>query len=587
MALMSCSRRLTLAAAVLACAATTSFADARDKGGSVQGWVEDSQGLPVSGALVSIFGQGLRDGGLVAFTDATGHVMLPSLPAGSYVLRAIARGRQRAAARQITVLPDQRTFFSLSLGAGSATAVSVDEASLAQATATAAAPSDPPLDEAAREWRWLVRHKRRSTLESADARADLAGSSDVLPVPTLELGALAGSIEFLAHASPDGLAGQAPLEADLAGLGVVRLEGRLADSGSWSVGGVMAESQTRGWRLAGEFVLEPLPGHRLEAGSGYGRLALRPTSGAPELEPDQWRGQFGALFVQDTVTVGERGQLGLGARWNYYGYLSEAHHLDPSASFEWRTGQKTHLRAGVATRTLAPGGDLLTLSTLAAAPALAYALFDPSLQPERVTRYEVALATRAGGAQVTATAFREGVQDQLLNIFGPAASGRSLRILNGRGVVVSGAALALEGRLARSVVGRVTYSGGVARRTAGPLASEDAPLDELDPLGRDGQFHEVVAQVETWFDRSDTRLLAYYRISRLDPDGPVAAQAQTRFNIQLTQGLPFIGTWTRADWDLLLGLKNLYYEETEGATLDEWAVLRPPKRVVGGISVKF
>lgn len=587
MALMSGSRRLTLATAVLACAASTSLADARDKGGSVQGWVEDSRGLPVSGALVSIFGRGLGGGGLVAFTDSSGHVTLPSLPAGSYVLRAVARGRQRATARQITVLPDQRTFFSLSLGSGEATAISVDEsaAGLVQASA-AAAPAGPPAGEAAREWRWMVRHKRRTPLESAEAGAELASAGGSFVPPALELGALAGQVEFLAHASPDGLAGQLPLDADLSGLGLVRLEGRLSDSGRWSVGGVMAESQTRGWRLAGEFVLEPVTGHRLEAGSGYGRLALRPTAADATLEPELWRGQFGALFVRDTVALGERGEASLGARWNYYGFLTDAHHVDPSAAVEWRTGPRSRLRAAVSERSVAPGGDLLTLSTLAAAPALAYALFDPSLRPERVTRYEVAFATRAGGAQVTATAFREGVEDQLVNVFAPAERGRGLRIVNGRGVVVSGAGLSLEGRLARAVSGRIAYAGGLARRESAGLALENAAPADLEALA-DGRFHEVVAQVETWIDRSDTRLLAYYRISRLDPDGPAAAQSQTRFNIQVTQGLPFIGDWTRADWDLLLGLRNLYYEEAEGATLDEWAVVRPPKRVVGGISVKF
>jgi hypothetical protein len=589
MALLSPNRRLALATVVLACAAS---AEARESGGSIQGWVEDSHGLPVPGAVVSVFGQGLRDGGLVAFTDSTGRVTLPSLPAGSYVLRAVARGRQRASARQITVLPDQRTFFSLSLGAGQPAAVSVAEGQAGLLRASIDAEAAPRTDaeqarsEPEREWRWLLRHKRRSTLESSDERAELEASPELPAAPALALGNLTGHVEFLAHASPDGLGGQLPLEEDLSGLGLVRLEGRLADSGSWSVGGVMAESQTRGWRLAGEFLLEPVPGHHLEAGSGYGRLALRPTAGSTASEPELWRGQFGALFVRDTLSIGERGEVSAGARWNYYGFLADTNHADPSASIEWRTGRRTRLRAEASARTLAPGGDMLTLSTLAAAPALAYAFIDPSLRPERVTRYELALSTRAGGAQVTATAFREGVRDQLVNVFAPAASSRGLRILNGRGVVVAGASLALEGRLARAVAGRISYVGGVAQRGAGQLAFEEPP-GGLAPLLSDSRFHDVVAQVETWIDRSDTRLLVYYRISTLDPDGPATVQTQTRFNIQLTQGLPFIGSWTRADWDLLLGLKNLYYEEAEGATLDEWAVLRPPKRVVGGISVKF
>ena len=44
---------------------------------------------------------------------------------------------------------------------------------------------------------------------------------------------------------------------------------------------------------------------------------------------------------------------------------------------------------------------------------------------------------------------------------------------------------------------------------------------------------------------------------------------------------------TRADWDVLFSIRNLYYEAGEGAILDEHAVSNPPKRVLGGIAVRF
>jgi hypothetical protein len=44
---------------------------------------------------------------------------------------------------------------------------------------------------------------------------------------------------------------------------------------------------------------------------------------------------------------------------------------------------------------------------------------------------------------------------------------------------------------------------------------------------------------------------------------------------------------TRADWEVLLSVRNLFYEVSEGGTLDELAVLHPPKRVLGGISIRF
>ena len=57
--------------------------------------------------------------------------------------------------------------------------------------------------------------------------------------------------------------------------------------------------------------------------------------------------------------------------------------------------------------------------------------------------------------------------------------------------------------------------------------------------------------------------------------GPVA------YHRALTPG------WLIADWDLLLSVRNLYYEADEGAMLDEVAVVNPPTRVLGGIAVRF
>ena len=62
---------------------------AADDGGGLVGWVESTRGVPVAGALVSIFGKGIRGGSLVTLADSQGQFVLPSLPAG--ILHA-ARG---------------------------------------------------------------------------------------------------------------------------------------------------------------------------------------------------------------------------------------------------------------------------------------------------------------------------------------------------------------------------------------------------------------------------------------------------------------------------------------------------------------
>jgi len=82
---------------------------------SLVGWVEDSRGEPIAGALVSLFGKGIAGGSLVAFSDGAGRFLIPEVPPGSYTLRAVEKGHQPASAQQVTLLPDQDAVFSLSL----------------------------------------------------------------------------------------------------------------------------------------------------------------------------------------------------------------------------------------------------------------------------------------------------------------------------------------------------------------------------------------------------------------------------------------------------------------------------------------
>jgi hypothetical protein len=67
--------------AVLAPSATHALPP--DDGGGLVGWVESTHGVPVAGALVSIFGKGIRGGSLVTLADSQGQFVLPSLPAST------------------------------------------------------------------------------------------------------------------------------------------------------------------------------------------------------------------------------------------------------------------------------------------------------------------------------------------------------------------------------------------------------------------------------------------------------------------------------------------------------------------------
>jgi outer membrane receptor protein involved in Fe transport len=568
---VSMARRCRVLALVVAAGLCSVAASASDSG--ILGWVEDSRGTPVPGALVSLFGKGLRGGGMLTFSDSTGRFLLPALPAGSYTLRAL--GGDSAVTRQITVLPNRDAVFTLSLSSAS-----TPDADTAMDNGT----------PAERELRWLLRHKRRSVLETRDAPPEPRAAAAPAPGNLLEgllpwIPDLGGRFELAASPPLFGPGdSQAPADATMP-IGALRLQGALPGSGRWSLGGLLADSASTTWRMAAEFVLDAGSSHRLQTGGGYGTWLLEPGFGRKGDDRQDNR-NIGGLFVNDRYRASDSVSLTGGLRYSYLGFVADRNQLSPSVGVEWRPGRRTRVRAAASAQTVAPGGDLLTLSTLATGPAMALAVVSPGLRAERVQRQELGLERSLGGFTLGAFALREGVRDRLVNLVDVGPRG-SLRIVNGRGVVLSGAGLTLERRIGDLLRGSVTYTFGQSR----PGANEDiAAATRFGQFGTDAHFHDVVTRVEAFVDRTDTRIVAYYRFNTWLPESDVRAPgspANTRFDVQVTQGLPFLKSMTRTDWEVLLAFRNLFYETTEGAFVDEIAVVNPPKRVVGGISVRF
>jgi outer membrane receptor protein involved in Fe transport len=558
------------------------------EGGGVVGWVESSQGAPVAGAVISIFGRGMRGGGLVTLTDSAGWFTLPSLPAGSYTLRALGPGHLPAPTREVTVLPNRDSLFTLSL-------TPIGEKPGAEPAQPTAATGDNPEVIAVSEWHWLLRHKRRSVLETRNEEPPL-GATNVTPVEPrlLEranswLPPLAGKVELVASPASLG-AGSEALGADATptGLGVLRLEGRLADGGRWSLGGLVADRESTTWRMAAEFVLEPGGGHEVQTGAGYGSHCPRPLLPSDDGSSLEVR-NAGAIFVKDRWRAGERLAATVGARYTFIGFLQDRNFLDPLVAVEFLPDHQTPLRGSLEVRTLAPGGDLLTVSSATTAPAITLARMEGDLRASRSVHWDLSADRNLGATHLSARAFLDDVSDQLMNAFETTPSGRSLHIYNTGSLSTRGLGFTVGHHFGDALRGSVTYTWGQSFRA--PFGDSLGPRPGLAILYRQGDFHDVVARLETFIDWSDTRVAALYRVNtlgaELDGRSSRSPLANSRFDIQVTQGLPFMQPLTRADWEVLLAVRNLFYEVSEGGTLDELAVLHPPKRVLGGISVRF
>ncbi len=91
---------------------------------------------------------------------------------------------------------------------------------------------------------------------------------------------------------------------------------------------------------------------------------------------------------------------------------------------------------------------------------------------------------------------------------------------------------------------------------------------------------------------TSTRVLVLYKLNTALAASDRASDAEpplvgTRFDMQVSQGLPFL-RFTNTEWEALVAVRNMFYGDVmNGSVYDELLVARPPTRVMGGVTVKF
>jgi len=142
------------------------------------------------------------------------------------------------------------------------------------------------------------------------------------------------------------------------------------------------------------------------------------------------------------------------------------------------------------------------------------------------------------------------------------------------------------------VRGSVGYSTAVANWTDRPTLVEYAVLTRWVPsVVRDSErIHDVTSSLEAEIPYSATRIVVLYKVSNAFAGSTGQEQAPalaSRFDLRVTQALPFM-KFANARWEMLVAVRNMFREDLVDASVyDELLVVRPPKRVVGGVTVKF
>jgi hypothetical protein len=582
----------------------------------LHGIVLDEQGRPLAGAVATALGSTTT----YAVSDAEGKFLFQALPYGPYLLRVHLQGYAPAPSRLIQVnretLPVSSVVLTRRDGGGEP--VPVLTAGVGPTDADTAAAGDGQTHDHG-EVAWRLRHLKRSVLKDAAVGlvgvAGIGGSflDDSLDGLGWAVGSPArlatslladlpwnGHFDLLTSTSFDRPQDLFSLDTMPRGMAYLALEAPTT-GGQWVVRGAMTQGDLSSWIVAGSYRRAPAS-HRYEAGLSYGMqsyLGGNAEALAAVAEGDR---NVGALYGYDDWTMSPRVRVHYGAKYARYDYLSPQALVSPRASVTVtpRLDDSFRIRAAVSRRVSAPGAEEFappstgvwlpperTFSPLTAAREFA---------PQQMDHVEVAAEREWPAGLVTGVrAFRQTVDDQIVTLFGVVMPGTVPSTLGHYYVASAGDvdALGWGVSVSRTMPARVRASVEYTNAESSWInPSPDAGALALVAMSmlRDGveRIHDLTTSIESTLPVTDTRLFAIYKINSAlaDTDGG-APGVGARFDVQVNQSLPFLN-FSGAQWEMLVAVRSLFRDDLLDASVyDELLVMRSPKRVVGGVTVRF
>ncbi len=599
--------------------------------GNIEGRVVDERGAPLVGAMVSALGSTTG----TAVTDRTGWFVMRALPAGSYMVRAHMAGFAPSRRQMVEVHATSSTRVSATLqrtAAAEPLAPPPPPKIIAAGLAPVGLEFDPlapvplrargdsteaPEDRTEKDWR--LSHLPRSVLKKTTNRApasspERAGAGEkpqpgtaaavarAMGAPARLLGdlPLTGQVNLLTSGSLDG--GSRPWSTDNAARGAafLKVAGPAWGYGDWSAR-LLTQADLGSWFLAGAFRNRAPSRHLYNVGFSYS--TQRTTSaagplGPPGLERTAVTGRAaGTLYGVGQVVLSRRLTVDYGARYSRYDYLDRADLFSPSVTVTLVPLDRVRIRAGASRRMLAPGAEEFMeplTSALWVPPERTFVGFSPTV-PERTLRYDVAVERDlTPGLMVSFGSSYQNTTDQQTIYFGESPGGERQRhygIGNAGDVVARGWSVGVSHRLLSRLRGTVVYEITDARWLPATAPGTDLLIVGYRPRQASEHLQDVTTSVETVLPITATQVYVAYRINtgftRFGGADATGTGLDSRFDLEVTQGLPFLG-FTSSQWQVLLAVKNLFRDaSSDGSFYDELLVVKPPTRILGGVVVRF
>jgi len=604
-------------------------------GGSIVSFVRDHDGKPVAGAVVSVVGRRIATG----ITDQAGKCMFVSLPPGDYLVRVHRTGYVPASSQLVLAAPGVGTPWSFVLRAQPAVflePIPKDEARQVYAAGfvgdepTLRPAGDAPVgdgDDDHDEVAWRIRHLKRSVLKDATEQAVVDdgggdglddGGSTFDPVaaanfshPTGDLMTrmaaslltdfpLVGQLNLLTTGSfdsPQQLASAGTLARGVAQMSIGSSAGR---HGDWSVQGAMTQGDVAAWMVSGAYVTRAPGRHVYDTGMSYSLQRYDGSNPAALAAVADGNRYAALLYGYDAFAVSRKVSLLYGGRYAKYGYLEDSL-FSPRARLTIAPTGSLRLSFGVARRAVAPGAEEFVPSMVAGNWVPPERTFAPitgtRFVPERTNHFDVSMEHDLTPTTLVAVrSFYQATEDQLVTLFGLgnverlAADLGHYYVGSAGDVSARGWTVSVRQVIAQRLRGSVDYTVSNAQWQETPQS--DIVSLRLPGVARRGpeRIQDVTAAVDTDIPVTETHVYALYRISTGYAGGTIESLGPTlaaRFDVQVTQSLPFMD-FANAHWEMLVGVRNLFRDAADEASVyDELLVVRPPKRIVGGLTLRF
>jgi hypothetical protein len=596
--------------------------------GSIEGRVLDDALRPVAGAMVSVVGRTTA----AATTDRDGRYALHELPFGPYVLSVHSRGYFKSRGRTIQLTTGTVAVPEIQIARARKTppvtapptaevpavptpttqlaafgAPTADVRTVLPIAETADAEEPEPEIIENGETAWRLRHLPRSILKTVttegvwdndlDAARWLARHSTVVPVAFFAELPLSGQVNLMTIDSFD-RAGEL-FEANAPrSVAYVSVNTRAA-GGAWAMQGAMTQGDLSSWILAGSYKSIESANHAYELGMSYSTQRYDGGNAAAlSAIPDSAR-NVGRIYGFDEWTVSPRLIVGYGTGYARYDYLGGPGVWSPRVSVTVPMNG-FRVKAMASRKALVPGAEEFAPSVTGMwlPPERTFSSLSPDgrFMAEQVRHAQLSLERDlAAGVTVAIRGFDQRIQDQLIEIF-DASPGRAqparghYYVANGGDIDARGWGVSMTQEVPGIVRGALEYTVSTAYwDTASDISMARAV--RAIPVDLSEKVHDLQTWVEMTIPQTATRVYAKYRVNTAfwsgDPDAYLRASSNSRFNVRVNQSLPFL-RFSNADWEALIDIRNIFREmEVDSSVYDEAFAIRAPKRIVGGLQVRF